>query len=130
MGGRGSGGGKGSGRSGAPKLSGEQANLMNMLSSAKIDTRYRSDGAPTWDALLSPTWVGDIQLKMLLGSNRTFKDFESMTGLSKKGLESAVQQIHPNKEVKLVRTVRKADKYARGGGSPAKTIYSISVSGK
>ena len=129
-GGRGSGGGKGSGGNKAPKLSGEQTHLMNMLSSAAIDTVYRSDGVPTWESILNPAWVGDAKLKTLLGSNRTFKEFESVTGLSKKELESAVQQIHPNKEVKLVRTTRKGDKYARGGGSPAKTIYSILVSGK
>lgn len=129
FGGRGSGGGKGSGGSKVPKLSKEQTNLMNMLSSAAIDKRYRPDGTPLWDVLLNPAWAGDSRLKTLLGSNRTFKEFESITGLSKKELESAVQQIHPDRKVKLTREVRKGDKYARGGGIPAQTIYSISISG-
>lgn len=123
FGGRGSGGGA---RAGGGGMTADQQVVNSMLSSANILKNVSINGELTWKRVLDPSYSGPIRLAELLGS-RSFKDFESNTGLSKNELVSAVKKIHPDKNVSLVKDVRKRDRYARGGGSPAKTIFKLEI---
>lgn len=124
MGGRGSAGRAGGGAS-VPTESSQQA-VKTMLDSANLTIRLDVNKNPTYLRLLDSNYTGPVRLVEMLGT-RTFKEFESYTGLSRSSLVSALQQIHQNKNVSVVRKVRKRDRYARGGGSPAKTIFEVEI---
>lgn len=121
MGGRGS-----SGKSSGGKLNSSQQAVKAMLDSANLAVSLDVNKNPTYLRLLDPNYTGPVKLVEMLGT-RTFKEFESYTRLSRSSLVSALQQIHQNKSVSVVRQIRKRDKYARGGGTPAKTIFRVEI---
>ena len=120
MGGRGS---SGKASSGARGVSPEEQLISNLKVSSKFDT----DGSSTRARLMNPEYAGTLQLVELLGSGRSFKDFEKSIGVTQSELTSAVSSYHPGKSIKLTKQAIKRDKYARGGGTPAKTRFFISI---
>lgn len=120
MGGRGS---SGKASSGTQSSSPEQQTIMGL----KIKSVWDSDGSKTKQKLLDENYTGTSQLTELLGSGRTFKDFEKVIGASQSEIITSVSKYHPGKSIKITRQTIKKDKYARGGGTPSKTRFFISI---